>query len=353
MIRAVLFLSIFLASVLTAFMSQPFAFAQEAKLADAAAASDIWQKMTDEATHDSAGNPLKIQPGCEPTHLIPPAGVPVIGTAILIHGYTGCPQQYFELSELLTAGGLEVYLPLSPGHGRVLDSDGEEDLHGMPGRYDLKRYKKFAHEINDLAAASDGVRILGGLSGGGSIATQAMNTAIVPYDRVILMSPWYHAHVDFLEGMVLDIEQILPLGFGQTVKWGEGCLSERAHGRVGYCQSSYSNLAGAETLGEHALKKLKPQSETQIQVVAVENDGTVSVDAIVQAIGQMGLSATNVCFMPSGIPHSFFSPFDNIDDNPVWIPPFEKNFAEFALKGTPFPQTQPSVVTGFKQCPAH
>lgn len=220
----------------------------------------------------------------------------------------------------------------------------------MPGRYSAGHYKDFAQEINELAAASQGPKFIAGLSGGATVAAYAMNTAAIPYDRVALVSPYFHANVDFLAGTLLEIERFLPLGFGQMVKWGKSCLDERAHGRAGYCQSSLSNMAGMENFGQCTLWDLNPTS-TSVQVVAVENDPAVDVSAIVDAIGKMGIEASNVCFMPNGTPHSFFSPFDNIDDNPTWIPVFEKNFVEYAVKGTPFPTAGPSIVSGFRQCP--
>jgi carboxylesterase len=305
--------------------------------------------MTDEATHDRDGHSLELQPGCEPKHLLPSQG-PIIGTAILVHGYTGCPQQYFELADLLTAAGIEVYLPLSPGHGRVLNENGQEDLRGMPGRYEDYLYRNFSDEINELAAASSGLKILAGLSGGATIAAYAMNAAAVPYDRVVLMSPLFHEKTDPLESFVLSIERLLPLGFGQVVKWGDSCLAQRAHGRAGYCQSSFSNLAAAETFGQSTLRQLKP-AQTHLQIVAVENDTAADVPTIVRAVEKMEVPARDVCFMPNGIPHSFFSRFDNIDDNPTWIPAFEKNFVEYVVKGTPFPPAAPSIVSGFNQCP--
>ena len=39
------------------------------------------------------------------------------GVAVLFHGFSACPQQYFQLAPRLAAEGYDVLLPLTPGHG--------------------------------------------------------------------------------------------------------------------------------------------------------------------------------------------------------------------------------------------
>ena len=60
----------------------------------------LWQNYVKKAT---AG--VSLQKGCEPTRFSSPANVPYRGVVILFHGFTACPQQYFELSPHLAAEG--------------------------------------------------------------------------------------------------------------------------------------------------------------------------------------------------------------------------------------------------------
>jgi len=312
-------------------------------------AEDIWAQHVYDSGLDRDGKPVQIQKGCEPTHILPAEGTTPIGVAIFTHGYTGCPQQFFDLANILANAGYEVYLPLSPGQGWALDASGNEVLDGMPNLYEAYRYRDFVEMLNQLAAASNGLRMIGGLSGGGAIATAAMNSAKIPYDRAILIAPWLHARGTFLQNVAMIFERFLPLGFHQTVPWGASCLSSRSHGRAGYCQTYISNLACAENFGLDTYFSLVP-AKTKAQFIGVEDDPAVDNDTNSRAIEKMQLEQSAVCFMPKGIPHSFFSRFDNDDDNPIWIPDFEKYFLAYAVDGTPFPQAGPSLVEGYQQC---
>ena len=51
--------------------------------------------------------------------------------ALVLHGFTGCPQSMRGLAQALAAAGFAVELPLLPGHGTavdVLSSEGESCL---------------------------------------------------------------------------------------------------------------------------------------------------------------------------------------------------------------------------------
>jgi len=202
-------------------------------------------------------------------------------------GYTGCPQQFFEL-----------------------DANDNEILDGMPNLYETYRYHNFVKMFNQLAEASSGLRMIGGLSGGGAIATAAMNTATTPDDRALFIAPWLHARGTFLQNVLMLFERFLPVGFGQTVPCGESCLTTRSHGRAGYCQTYIANLACAENFGLDTYFSLEP-AKTKVQFVGVEDDPPVDNDTNSLAIGKMQLKSSAVCFMPKGVPNSFFPRFDN------------------------------------------
>lgn len=48
-----------------------------------------------------------------------PAG-PTLGTAVLLHGFTGTPYEVRPLADVLCAHGMHCVAPLLPGHGRVV-----------------------------------------------------------------------------------------------------------------------------------------------------------------------------------------------------------------------------------------
>ena len=61
--------------------------------------------------------PRGIIPGAEPLALTPP-GAPM--GVVLLHGFGDTPQTLASLARALCAAGLDVDVPLLPGHGRTL-----------------------------------------------------------------------------------------------------------------------------------------------------------------------------------------------------------------------------------------
>ena len=61
--------------------------------------------------------PEGIQTDCLPKQWPADSSVTYKGTVMLLHGFTACPQQYFETQAYLTAQGYNVLAPLLPGHG--------------------------------------------------------------------------------------------------------------------------------------------------------------------------------------------------------------------------------------------
>merc|ERR1719247_1883204 len=104
-----------------------------------------------------------------------------VGTAVLFHGYSACPQQFFAMAPALAAKGFDVLLPLNPGHGNSLDAPepgwvkcltGCEMPDGSEGRRDNtegiptspRQWQAFVDKINDIAKLAPGKRVVAGIS---------------------------------------------------------------------------------------------------------------------------------------------------------------------------------------------
>ncbi|RZK52974.1 MAG: alpha/beta fold hydrolase, partial [Hymenobacter sp.] len=95
---------------------------------------------------------------------------------LLLHGFTAGPWQYFSLSQRLCRGGVDVYAPRLPGHGRL--QHGEPAPHKMPGIERQDRYRAWAEEVYQEAKAYSQarglpLRLMGFSLGGGLAADLA------------------------------------------------------------------------------------------------------------------------------------------------------------------------------------
>jgi carboxylesterase len=97
----------------------------------------------------------EVLPGCEPWRV---EGGP--HGALVLHGFTGCPQSVRPLAEGFAAAGFAVEMPLLPGHGTTVD---DLILTGWP---DWAAAAEQAYER--LAARVERV-VVAGLSAGGTL----------------------------------------------------------------------------------------------------------------------------------------------------------------------------------------
>ena len=131
----------------------------------------LWQTHIQEETTGKS-----IQQDCMPRYY--PASKPSKGMVMFFHGFTACPQQYFAIGERLSAMGYDVFLPLSPGHGREPfdgakgDQDNFKDLPStahaeeyVAVEQDNQRLAEFVQKMNAIASLHPGPRYLAGLSG--------------------------------------------------------------------------------------------------------------------------------------------------------------------------------------------
>jgi carboxylesterase len=67
---------------------------------------------------DTSGEAVRLE-GCEPWSAA--GGERAQHGALVLHGFTGCPQSMRPLAEAFAAAGYSVELPLLPGHGTTVD----------------------------------------------------------------------------------------------------------------------------------------------------------------------------------------------------------------------------------------
>lgn len=103
-----------------------------------------------------------ILPGAEPASY--PGGP---NGALVLHGFTGCPQSMRGLAEAFAAAGFTTELPLLPGHGTSLEDMNTTGWADWTGAAEAA-YQDLA--VRTGAATGNGKVVVAGLSMGGALA---------------------------------------------------------------------------------------------------------------------------------------------------------------------------------------
>jgi alpha-beta hydrolase superfamily lysophospholipase len=295
-----------------------------------------WASYADWATR----RPL--QADCVPRLIDASPGVAYRGTVVLLHGFSACPQQYFELSQRLAERGFRSLLVLLPGHGHVNPAVDKDNPTPQPGPWNWKAtYEAFAQQINGIMSYADGDRVIAGLSGGGSASLFINLNGRNLYDRNLVIAPFLAiAGGDIINAAVAGIGAIPVVNWIDATPFGteKPCVEKRRQGKAGYCEYQVRHAAGMKSLAHWVRKEIrKAPLETQLQIVAVEHDNAVSNERIAQllAVHEPG-GRTSACAYEEGIPHSMFSRFDNPGTDMYWLDAFLDSAVGFIVDGQPF-----------------
>ncbi|MCO5198266.1 MAG: alpha/beta fold hydrolase [Anaerolineae bacterium] len=85
---------------------------------------------------------------------------------IVYHGFTSCPEQFRELGKTLFERGYNVFIPRIPHHGKT-----DRLVYDALADTSAEELAAFATETIDIGRGLGDELIIGGLSGGGTIAT--------------------------------------------------------------------------------------------------------------------------------------------------------------------------------------
>lgn len=333
-------------------------------------ALDLWNKYSSRLLNNG------IQKSCQPRYV--PAQGKYKGSVVLFHGYTACPQQFFELAEEhLAPAGFAVFLPLHPGHGQMLDSStNKHKMDGIPmlsdegpfkdGKAQKSLYGTLAHQMNEVMAKAKGERVVGGLSVGGAIASYALMQGQSIYNRAIIFAPFLDLSNKLADGALGALTglkfnpisgEFSDIGFlnHKVLGWGPGCTKENESGRAGICDFKFSNILAALSFGSQVKHNAKTLPSTiQVQILASEADTTASPNSaldIAQKWGARSDGNVRVCLFAPPVPHSMLSRFDNPTENKSWLPDLLNNTKLFVTQSNSFFKTQgESSVKGGMRC---
>ncbi len=286
---------------------------------------------------------LPFQDSCAPRIEEPAEGVPYRGTAVLLHGFSACPQQYYDLAALLAKEGYRTIVPLLPGHGRPYPAFEEDDSGALPGPNTWRRsYDAFAEQINGIMEYADGERVIGGLSGGGAAALYLNDHERELYDRNLVMAPFLAvAGGGFINGGIAFVGAIPYLNLLSSTPFdtADFCLAKRREGKASYCKWQIRHVAGMKSVGRDVAKTLAADPlSVRMQIIGVEGDNSINNDRVLELIAEHEDSgAMTACFYPRGVPHSMFSRYDHPGEDMYWLDDFNEAAVAFITAGKPFP----------------
>ncbi|MFZ4715642.1 MAG: serine aminopeptidase domain-containing protein [Bacteriovoracaceae bacterium] len=330
--------------------------------------SPIFEEKVNQFLNKSLERNLQV--GCKPRIYKAKSTVPFKGTVVLHHGFTACPQQFFELSEkYLTPAGYDVLLTVLPGHGGTWDNKGHDQFDLLMGRKNMETVtEKFTSEINDIMKNAAGEKIIGGLSIGSEFAYHSVLKNPKLYQRLIMISPFFrlsnekkefepgkHLFLKIMQTVLGPISKARPKLIDELTDdkppillrpfkglknsrngWGKGCSeTERQGGRAGTCEFSLDKISAIQKYGEYLLSQ-NPPKDIQIQFVGVRKDPTASVPhaySLYQKIKEQSKAKVNFCLTPKSVNHSMLSRFDSPTENKYWIEKALENVSDFIIDG--------------------
>lgn len=206
---------------------------------------------------------------------------------VLLHGYTGCSQQYNALAQVYYDRGYNVYIPLAPHHGYVKAEHNNVEAAG------LVSYTNNA--INVAAGLGEEVGIVG-ISGGGVLATWAAEYRNDTVKRLLVLSPFYKPSATEAPSW-----QVKPF----TILYGFGLLPDRftEPDKQGFSYRALSQylriVANYKSKSELAQVQL-----TSVGVVTTPHDDVIDLEKA-RAIPEMLAEQTNSLYHAYEIPPSW------------------------------------------------
>jgi alpha-beta hydrolase superfamily lysophospholipase len=165
---------------------------------------------------------------------------PTAKVCLFFHGFTAAPYQFQPLAEVLFKSGYNVLIPLLPGHG-IAGHWNSRNPPPLPTQ--VQPYQDFAH--NWLKTSQDfGEKvIIGGLSGGGTLAAWLALEYAKEIHKALLFSPYLSTSDSLLDFFI----QILPI----YLNWGK----KEDSGNLGYKGFKMPGLEVFADLGQDILKQ--------------------------------------------------------------------------------------------------
>ena len=180
---------------------------------------------------------------------------------LFFHGFTAAPYQFLPMGNVFRQAGYTVLAPLMPGHGQAGDWNATTP---PPLPTDADVYKQFAlYWLRQAHSIGDQV-VVGGLSGGGTLAGWLAQERPQEIDRALLFAPYLSS-----SNKMLDLFINLANSY---VKWPVPAGTPV----IGYEGFQVTALRTLLRLGAEVLDRSAQQNSAPMFIVSTEADRAVS-----------------------------------------------------------------------------
>jgi esterase/lipase len=180
---------------------------------------------------------------------------------LFFHGFTAAPYQFAPMSEVFRRTGYTVLVPLLPGHGKAGNWNATNP---PPLPNDVELYKQFAlYWLRQAQNLGDQV-VVGGLSGGATLAAWLAQEKPEVIDRALLFAPYLSSSSKLLDLFINMASSYV------TWKIPPGSAV------IGYEGFLLTSLRILLQLGGEVLKRSAQQNAAPMFIVSTEADQAVS-----------------------------------------------------------------------------
>jgi alpha-beta hydrolase superfamily lysophospholipase len=282
-----------------------------------------------------------LQEACKPWRVFPPEGTPIKGKVIALHGYSACPQQFWDAAKLLAREGYATYMMLLPGHGRLANPQGVFDVSDLPEDGEESRYGDAAQEAVRIAQGDRLPTQLMGLSVGAVVALDAAQRSPESFEGLLLMSPFFAAANRIARRYALPLAGffLLPHLKQKPFGWGEGCTRDMQHHRAGFCDFQLQHLHAAQDYGTDVAQETRALP-FPVQILGASGDEAASNGWTRKATDRLSRRASepvSSCMYPPGTKHAVLSRYDGYQVEKPWMRALERDLVRFLTRHQPFP----------------
>ncbi len=187
---------------------------------------------------------------------------PTSKVCLFFHGFTAAPYQFLPLGRVLHKAGYNVLIPRMPGHGQTGDwnRDNPPPLPTNPATY-----QQFGLDWLQKAQTLGDRVVVGGLSGGGTLAAWLALERAKDIDRALLFAPYLSS-----SNKVVDL---FVKTFNTYFEWIDDTPSDQVIGYEGFMVAA---LRVYLEMGKDILKRSKDQPSAPMFIVSTEADKATS-----------------------------------------------------------------------------
>jgi esterase/lipase len=190
---------------------------------------------------------------------------PTNKVCLFFHGFTAAPYQFEPVSKILFEAGYNVLIPLLPGHG-IAGKWNSKNPPPLPIEREI--YQDFALSWLKVAQSLGNEIVVGGLSGGGTLAAWLALECSQEIKKVLLFSPYLSSYNTILDLFV----EILPIYYDWDGKPDTDT--------IGYGGFKMPALRLFLDMGQEILERVKYYPTAPIFVISSENDKAIDPEEL-------------------------------------------------------------------------